>query len=332
MVSRLANRSNVMQRPPRAPQQPRSRKRWAVVAAIAALWVILSYGAGSVVAGTILLMLLAVAVAIIVVAMRSLGINRDHPWMQWLDARPRAGVSEPPPSVPWRDVSEPAGYPGWREVSNPAGPVPWRDVSEPAAPAGWRDAAGPAAPPGWPAAPPGWPAAPPGWGDARDPAAPAGRHDLRPSKPAGPPQPADSVPAHARDGGAYVDPAAARTVVSEFVTVAAQAQVPLLRLLTNGQASETRTSGARAGRSVEAELRLPEEPTVSRVHAEFTFADGRWHVTNLGLNGVTLNGAALTGAGAIRDGDSIGWGTQPGALTSRVEISRYRARQPNGLR
>ena len=93
----------------------------------------LSYSAGSVVAGTILLMLLAVAVAIIVVAMRSLGINRDHPWMQWLDARPRPGVSEPPPSVPWRDVSEPVGYAGWQEASNPAGPVPWRDVSEPAA-------------------------------------------------------------------------------------------------------------------------------------------------------------------------------------------------------
>ena len=323
-----------MQRPPRAPQQPRSRKRWAVVAAIAALWVILSYGAGSVVAGTILLMLLAVAVAIIVVAMRSLGINRDHPWMQWLDARPRPGASEPPPSVPWRDVSEPARYAGWPEASNPVGgPVPWRDVSEPAAPAGWRDAAGSAAPAGWrdvsePAAPAGWrdaagPAAPPGWGNARVPAAP--------------PQPADGVPAHARDGGArdggaYVDPAAARTVVSEFVTVAAQAQVPPLRLLTNGQVSETRTSGARAGRSTEAELRLPEEPTVSRVHAEFTFADGRWHVTNLGLNGVTLNGTALTGMHAIRDGDSIGWGTHPGALASRVEISRDRVRQPNGPR
>ena len=104
-----------------------------------------------------------------------------------------------------------------------------------------------------------------------------------------------------------------------------------MRLLTNGQVSETRTSGARAGRSMDAELRLPEEPTVSRVHAEFTFADGRWHVTNLGLNGVTLNGTALTGMQAIRDGDSIGWGTHPGALTSRAEI-RDRVRQPNGPR
>jgi hypothetical protein len=312
-----------MQRPPRAPQQPPSRKRWAVVAGIAALWVILSYSSGSVVAGTILLALLAVAVVIIMIAMRSLGINRDHPWMQWLDARPRAGVSEPP-SVPWRDVSEPAGYAGWRDVSSPAGPVPWRDVSEPAAPAGWPSAGEPAAPAGWPSA--GGPAVRPGWGDARDPAALAGRHGLRPSSPPGPPQPANSVLAHARDGGPYVNPAAARTVVSEFVTVAAQAQVPLLRLRTNGQMNETRTSGARAGRSMEAELRLPEEPTVSRVHAEFTFTDGRWHVTNRGLNGVTLNGTALTGMHELRDGDSIGWGTQPGALVSRVEIGRDRAR------
>jgi hypothetical protein len=272
MVSRLANRSNVMQRPPHVPRQPRSRRRWAIVAGIAAMWVILSYGAGSVVAGTILLMLLAVAVAIIMVAMRSLGINRDHPWMQWLAARPGRDVSEPSSQIPWRDVSEPVG---WRDVSSPAGPVPWRDVSEPAGQAAWRDV---------------------------------------------------------RDGGAYVNPAAARTVVSDFVTVAAQAPVPLLRLMTNGHVSETRTPGARAGRGREVELRLPEEPTVSRVHAEFTFADGQWHVANLGLNGVTLNGAPLTSTHAIGDGDSIGWGTQPGALASRVEIGRDRARQPNGSR
>ena len=78
---------------------------------------------------------------------------------------------------------------------------------------------------------------------------------------------------------------------------------------------------------MEAELRLPEEPTVSRVHAEFTFTDGRWHVTNRGLNGVTLNGTALTGMHALRDGDSIGWGTQPRALVSQVEIGRDRAGQ-----
>ena len=252
------------------------------MAGIAAVWVILSYGAGSVVAGTILLMLLAVAVVIIMVAMRSLGINRDHPWMQWLAARPGRDVSEPSPQIPWRDVSEPAG---WRDVSSPAGPVPWRDVSEPAGQAAWRDVSEPAGQAAW---------------------------------------------RNARDGGAYANPAAARTVVSEFVTVAAQTPVPLLRLLTSGHVSETRTPGARAGRGGAAELRLPEEPTVSRVHAEFTFADGQWHVTNLGLNGVMLNSAPLTSTHAIRDGDSIGWGTQPGALASRVEIGRDLARQPNG--
>jgi hypothetical protein len=298
MVSRLADRSNVMQRPPHVPRQPRSRRRWAVVAGIAAVWLILSYEAGSVIAGTILLVLLAVAVVIIMVAMRSLGINRDHPWMQWLAARPGRDVSEPSSQIPWRDVSEPAG---WRDVSSPVGPVPWRDVSEPAGPAAWRDVRDPAGP------------AVAAWRDVRDSAGPAAGRDVR-------------------DGGAYVNPAAARTVVSDFVTVAAQAPVPRLRLLTNSQVSETCTPGARAGRGREAELRLPEEPTVSRVHAEFTFADGQWHVTNLGLNGVTLNGAPLTSTHAIRDGDSIGWGTQPGALASRVEIGRDRARQPNGSR
>jgi pSer/pThr/pTyr-binding forkhead associated (FHA) protein len=108
--------------------------------------------------------------------------------------------------------------------------------------------------------------------------------------------------------------------VTESATVTALAQLPVLRLVTAGRVSQTRVSGARAGRSREAELALPEEPTVSRVHAEFTFTDGRWHITNRGRNGVTLNGTPLAGEHVIRDGDSIGWGTHPGALASRVEI------------
>ncbi len=109
-------------------------------------------------------------------------------------------------------------------------------------------------------------------------------------------------------------------MVSDFATVAALAPVPPLRLVTNGSVTETRVSGARAGRARDAELRLPDEPTVSRAHAEFTYTDGGWHVTNLGLNGVTLNGTPVTGEHAIRDGDSIGWGKHPGALASRVEV------------
>jgi pSer/pThr/pTyr-binding forkhead associated (FHA) protein len=96
--------------------------------------------------------------------------------------------------------------------------------------------------------------------------------------------------------------------------------VPLLRLVTNGRVAETRTSGARAGRGSAAEFSLPEVPTVSRVHATFTFEDGHWRITSLGLNGVTLNSKPIADEQVVRDGDYVGWGLQPGAPVSRVEI------------
>jgi pSer/pThr/pTyr-binding forkhead associated (FHA) protein len=68
------------------------------------------------------------------------------------------------------------------------------------------------------------------------------------------------------------------------------------------------------------ELVLPPLSTVSREHARFTYADGHWWVENLGRNGLTLNGAPLTGQRPVGDGDSIRWGSNPDALLSRVEL------------
>lgn len=99
----------------------------------------------------------------------------------------------------------------------------------------------------------------------------------------------------------------------------AQRQIPVLSLVTGSTVVQTRTSGARAGRG-SVELRLPEEPTVSREHARFTFSDGRWWIANLGRNGLTLNGTPLTGEQALDDGDVIRWGMRWNALLSRVEI------------
>jgi FHA domain len=96
--------------------------------------------------------------------------------------------------------------------------------------------------------------------------------------------------------------------------------VPLLRLVTGSAVAETRMSGARAGRGF-VELVLPEVATVSREHATFTFADGRWRITNMGRNGLTLNGAPVTGEQPLSDGDAIRWGARSDALLSRVEIS-----------
>jgi hypothetical protein len=95
---------------------------------------------------------------------------------------------------------------------------------------------------------------------------------------------------------------------------------PLLRLMTGDLTAQTRVSGACAGRGPAAELLLPEDPTVSRVHAQFTCAEGEWRITGVGLNGVALNGTVLTDEQVVRDGDTIRWGRRPDSLTSRVQI------------
>ena len=122
---------------------------------------------------------------------------------------------------------------------------------------------------------------------------------------------------------AYADRSAPPTLVRDVVTVVAPSQPslsPPLRLLTNGSVTQTQMSGARAGRGNDVELPLPDEPTVSRVHAEFTFAEGRWRVTSLGRNGLLVNDVPVAGEHPVKDGDLIKWGPHPGALMSRVQV------------
>ena len=95
--------------------------------------------------------------------------------------------------------------------------------------------------------------------------------------------------------------------------------VPVLRLVTGSSVAETSMSGARAGRGT-VELVLPDVPTVSREHAKFTFAEGRWWVANQGMNGLFVNGVLVSGEQPLSDGDSIRWGTRSDALLSRVEV------------
>jgi FHA domain len=97
------------------------------------------------------------------------------------------------------------------------------------------------------------------------------------------------------------------------------APTPSVRLVTNGSRRETTVSGARAGRG-DVELVLPDVPTISREHAKLRFDDGRWWITNLGLNGIMLNGSPVDAERALSDGDTIRWGSRPDALESRVEI------------
>jgi pSer/pThr/pTyr-binding forkhead associated (FHA) protein len=95
--------------------------------------------------------------------------------------------------------------------------------------------------------------------------------------------------------------------------------VPVLRLITGDLVAQTRMTGAEAGRG-SVDLVLPNVSTISRKHARFAFSEGRWWVTNLGMNGLTVNGTPAETEQPLTDGDTIRWGSRPDAVASRVEI------------
>jgi hypothetical protein len=325
--------------------------------------VILLDQTGSIIAATMLLLLLAALTVVAVVALRALGVNRDHPWARQMAARP------------WRDgqdvlrialrhlpevfVVTPSGSllaPDHVELRmNPddlrsLGEHMEIGVAAQSAAEVYVDqvTAHGARPAG------------PGPAEVRiipDDEVPPGRYRLRQGQPvnvgalhsfqagpqlahagsqvarggAGVPGPAVDVPRPAQqsppggfvghDGNTRAHPEPGLSTVTGMPTVIELPHnpVPMLRLVTGGSVTETRVSGARAGRG-HVELKLPAEPTVSREHARFTFSDGQWWIANMGRNGVTVNGAALAGEQPLHDGDSIRWGMRPDALLSSVEI------------
>jgi FHA domain len=404
----MADRSDVIRRPPRAPLRPRSRRRWAVAAVVAGVWALLLAGTGSLVVGTALLMLAAAIGVVCAVALRSLGINGDHPWVRQLATRP------------WRDGSDVLRL-GLRHVAevfivtptgsllapnaiellmNPddlaaltetmdldvinvsatelyqaqvtargarlasVGPLMASVTADPAVPAGryrFRQGRLPAyASPGAYRAPSGSKFAPQdGYGaSSGGQIAPqdvyrASDAYLSPPEAYGAPSDAYLAPpeAYGAPSDAYLAPPdaylappdgnlaypngtafpyahdgrtrgtpEARTILTGQLTVTEAVPAPLLRLVTRGSTAQTRVSGARAGRGDAVELRLPDEPTVSRVHAEFTCTDGQWRITSLGRNGMALNGQPLDSEHVLSNGDSIQWGRRSDAMVSRVEI------------
>jgi hypothetical protein len=359
-------------RPPGAPR--RSRKRWAVTAAITACWVVLWTVTGSLVSGTIMLLFLAALGVVTVLALRALGVTRDHPWIQQISTRPWRDGQEvlqlalrhlpevfvvtpngallAPNSVELRLNPRDVGSLGERmdiglvqasaaevyeeQVAGHGarlaghGPVEVSVVSDPAVPAG-RYQLRQGRPLG--AAVSGFqPAAPSGFEPGFEPAPFAFHSAASGFQPeasgfqsAAPPnvEPAAGWP-FAHDGRTSSAPASATDVTAGgggLATVAEPARntTPTLRLITGGRVGETRLSGARAGRGA-VELCLPDVPTVSREHARFTYSDGQWWVANLGMNGLTLNGASVAGEQPLHDGDVIRWGTNEQAPGSRVEI------------
>ena len=159
---------------------------------------------------------------------------------------------------------------------------------------------------------PGWPEQPVNAGPVR----PA------PARPVPSPAPARREPPRpVPDEAVTQQLGGAQTVLEGEPTVIEQVRsaVPSLRLVTGSAVAHTRQSGARAGRGP-VELRLPDVPTVSRVHARFTCTNGQWWVTNEGANGLCVNGSLVTDQHPLHDGDEIRWGQGDRALTSRVEV------------
>jgi FHA domain len=339
----LADRGGAPSRPSRA-RLPRYWQRWAAAAGLTCLWALFVNGSGSLLGGTILLVMIAAGGGVLVLALRFLGIDRDHPWVQRLAERP------------WRDGREVLQL-ALRHLPEVFIVTPSRTLLAPNAvelrlnPADLAaltemmdiELLNSSATEVYAEHITAHAAVLAGAGRAEvsvigDPAVPLGRYRLRqgqpaslvqpvgvaeparPAQPAGPAPSAGTFRIPAYRGRTQPDFAAAQAMGTDGVTVTAVAPLPVLRLVTRGHVAETRTSGARAGRGIDAELGLPAEPTVSRLHAEFSFADGRWYVTNLGRNGLALNGTPLTSEHALHDGDTIGWGRQPGAMVSRVEI------------
>jgi hypothetical protein len=72
----------------------RNRRRWAIAAAVTACWVVLWTVTGSLVSGTLVLLFLAGLGVVTVLALRALGVTRDHPWVRQIATRP------------WRDGQE----------------------------------------------------------------------------------------------------------------------------------------------------------------------------------------------------------------------------------
>jgi hypothetical protein len=340
----MTDNREAARRPLRAPLPRRSRQRWAIAGGVAICWLILEFMTGSAVTATVLLVAIAGLGAAGMAGLRALGITRDHPWLRQMAARPwRDGqdvlnvamrhlsdvfIVTPSGSLIAPDVVELQMNPGdlaslsERMGLDVVGTSMTEVYEDQVAERGARFVG----------------SCQPEVYMVTDHSIPQGRYRLRrglpvsarPSSdpwdlpdapdlidPQGYAQPVDAGP----EGRTRYEVDPVRTIMDGVATVMEQIRpaVPVLRLVTGSSVAETSVSGARAGRGP-VELVLPEVPTVSRVHAIFTFAAGRWRVANQGMNGLSVNGVPVSGEQPLSDGDSIRWGKSQDAPLSRVEI------------
>lgn len=323
----MADKSNALRRVSGGPLDMRSRRRWLAAAIAVGAWLAYFVISGSAFDATFLLVALMALAVIVIVGLRSFGIGPDHPLIQPLATRP------------WRDgrdvfrlalrqlrsvlIITPKGSllaPNAIEVCmNPADLESLADYMD-------EDLANIFALEAYEAEI--------ARSSARiryngpvdvkvipDSAVPVGRFQLRQAKQAAPSVPAGGRGLRARDGLTLLDEEEPEWGLAGGYAGPASTAHSLLRLITGGSVAETRISGARAGRARATELTLPDDATISRVHAKFTWEDGDWWITGLGRNGVLLNGSQVATRQRIHDGDSIRWGRQPDAIVSQVEIS-----------
>jgi hypothetical protein len=315
----------------RAPFPRRSRKRWIVAGGVVAVWLALYFMSGTAFSATMLLAAIAATGTIAVLFVRSMGVTRDHPWIRRMASRPwrdgQAVLSLAVSHLPDMFVITPSGSrfaPTCVEVQlNPEDLASLCDrielsvvnasVTEAYEDQVSRHGARFATSERVEAYV---------VGDER---IPPGRYRLRHGDPATaadadsgewawhePREPDPAITAF--DGRTVLDVGMATVMEKTFTTV------PVLRLVTGRVVAQTQMTGARAGRGGSVELVLPNVPTISREHARFAFSGGHWCVTNLGRNGITVNGAPVATEHPLSDGDTIRWGSRPDAVVSRVEI------------
>jgi hypothetical protein len=283
----------------------RSQRRCLVVLAITGAWLVYAAATGSLISGFALLLTLMLVILAFLMTARMLGLSADHPMLRSLSARPwRDGQDVL--QLALRDLKRhfivmPRGSlfaPGALELRmNPA------DLESLAAVIELEIATAFAV-------------------DAYAAAITANKARVLPDLPVDVALAADRELARGRYRFRHCQ-ATARPMAATLLDQSSALdlrQNPLLRIVTGSSVAETRMSGARAGRAGEAELMLPDEASVSRMHARFRCSGRDWWITALGRNGIVLNGEVLAGEQLLHHCDSIRWGRHPEALSSQIEI------------
>ena len=311
---------------PGGPPDRRRQRLWAVAAGVGVAWVLLIAVTGSIIGGTIISLLLAGAGAGSFAVLRSLGFDREHPWIQRMRTRPwrngqdvlRLGLRHLPEVLiitPSRSRVAPNSvelHMNPDDLFSLAESLDLEFINSSATEyyeAMLRKRGIRTALPG-----------PIQVSVVGDLSVPTGRYQLRTVQPGNRATPADQDLSSDYGRLAHGTGAAVPTAATRMSTVKEPASLPALRLITAGRVAETDVSGARAGRSRKMELCLPADPTISRVHAQFTFDEGQWWITNLGRNGITVNGEAVLTKRSVQGGDLIRWGRRADAPVSAVEI------------